>query len=294
MPTLQKGDRIHIVSPAKAIGSESVHFSKKHLENCGFVVTISDHCLGQHHYFSGTIEERKNDLQQAINDPDIKAILCARGGYGCVQLVDLIDWTPLLDHPKWIIGFSDVTVFHQRLFNLGLSSMHATMPLNFENNSEASLQTLVDAIQGKTYSISAPHETFNISGKASGRLIGGNLSILYSLLGTNDQVDFTGCILFIEDLAEQLYHLDRMLYALRKSGVLDQISGLIVGGMTHMKDTEIPFGQSYQEIILSHVEALQIPVAFEFPAGHLDDNRALIFGKSVHFTVEETGSRLDF
>jgi muramoyltetrapeptide carboxypeptidase len=284
---LQKGDLIYITAPAKAIESEHVFFAKKRLEDAGYKVLVSEHCLGQHHYFSGSDDERTRDLQYGIDHPEVKAILCARGGYGCVRIVDSIGWAGMLRHPKWLIGFSDVTVFHQKLQSLGVESIHGTMPLNFTENSEQALETLFHAIEGMNYSISSPSHTCNVKGKAEGTLLGGNLSILYSLLASDQKPDYRGSILFIEDLSEQLYHIDRIFHSLRKAGVLDQISGLIVGGMTEMKDTAIPFGKTLEEIILAHFQFKRIPICFEFPAGHIPDNRALILGRKVTLDVSE-------
>ncbi|MDG1147781.1 MAG: LD-carboxypeptidase [Crocinitomicaceae bacterium] len=291
---LKAGDLVEILAPAKSIEKIHVETAVKTLEKMGLNVRVSKHCLGQFNYFSGTISERLSDFQNAINDDEVKAIFCARGGYGCIQLVDKLQWANMLRHPKWIVGFSDVTVFHQKLGSMGLKSIHGTMPLNFALNSSQSLSTLNDALTGKTYSIKAEPSKYNTFGSASATLHGGNLSILYSLLGTDDCVDYTDSILFIEDLSEQIYHLDRMFYALAKAGVLNRIKGLIVGGMTDMKDTAIPFGMSYESVILSHFEYRKIPICFNFPAGHINDNRALILGANVEFNVNTTGSELLF
>ncbi len=289
IPFLQQGDKLAIVAPAKAIEESHVLFAKAFFEDKGYEVVVGRHCLGRHHYFSGNEAERTYDFQQALNDPSVKAIICARGGYGCVQIVDKIQWAAMLRSPKWIVGFSDVTVFHQRAQRYGLQSIHATMPLNFSENTEDALQTLCDALTQPSYRITAENSPYNHYGKAEGKLVGGNLSVLYSLLGTDDQIDFTETILFIEDLAEHLYAIDRMFYALSKVGALDKIKGLVVGGMTNMKDTAVPFGLSLEELILSHFEYRNIPIAFGFPAGHINDNRALRLGESVNLKVEKTG-----
>lgn len=293
-PALVPGDLILLVAPAKAIEAQHIYTAREFLLNAGFKVEISTHCLGSAHYFSGSRVERQEDFQWALDHPEAKAILCARGGYGCVQLVDDLDWTSFLRMPKWIIGFSDVTVFHQRAHLLNRGSIHGTMPLNFSENSDESLQTLLGALRGEAYSILAPAHPHNIQMDAEGILIGGNLSIVYALLGTNDQIDFEGKILFIEDVGEHLYAIDRMFYALKKSGALAKIKGLIVGGMTDMKDTAVPFGISLEELIQGHIAPLNIPLCFGFPAGHLVDNRALRFGDRVHLSVNSQGCRLEF
>ena len=287
IPPLKKGDTIAIVAPAKAIEKEHIDFAVDFFEQHGYKVLVGKNCLNQYHYFAGTDEERLSDFQEALDNPEIKAIICARGGYGCVRIVDEIQWASLLNHPKWIVGFSDVTVFHQRINILGLPSIHGTMPLNFKENSSEALTTLLQHLEGNHQAISISSHPMNIQGKAEGTLIGGNLSILYSLLGTDDEVNFQDAILFIEDLAEQLYHLDRMLFAFKKAGVFSQIKGLIIGGMTDMKDTAIPFGKSLEEIIVEHIKPFNIPLVFNFPAGHINDNRALVFGKEIRLEVEE-------
>lgn len=283
---LIQGSKIYITSPAKAIDEECVMLAKKFLENYGFEVMISEHCLGEHHYFSGTDEERLVDLQRALDDASIGAIWCARGGYGAVRIVDRLNWNNFKNRPKWFIGFSDITVFHNRLNRYNIPSIHATMPLNLNTNSLEAKDSFLDAITGKKLLYNYPSSQENVFGYSSGELVGGNLSILYSLLATNDNIEFTDKILFIEDVGEQLYNIDRMLYSLEKAGVLGKIKGLIVGGFTDLKDTASPFGMGYKEIIVSKLNK-NIPVAFDFPAGHIDDNRALIFGCEYYFEVNK-------
>jgi muramoyltetrapeptide carboxypeptidase len=290
---LKKGDTVAIVAPAKSIEKGVVDFAKTFLEDAGFKVKIGNHCLGSHNYFSGTDAERIEDFQTAINDEEVKAIICARGGYGCVRIVDRINWVSFLDHPKWIVGFSDVTVFHQRLTNLGVASLHATMPLNYKENSKESLTSLIGALAGEKFSYSWSVSKSNKLGMAEGEMVGGNLAVLCGLIGTTDMPDYCDKILFLEEVGEHLYALDRMFYQLEKSGILDQIRGLVLGGFTNTKDTETPFGKSLEEIILAHFQYRNIPVAFDFPAGHIDDNRALKFGKNTLFTVTEEKCSLD-
>ena len=291
---LNPGDLIEILAPAKSIEKTRVDAAVKTLKAMGFSVRVSKYCLGSYNYFSGTISERLSDFQNAIDDDEVKAILCARGGYGCVQIVDKIQWANMLRNPKWIIGFSDVSVFHQKLWGMGIKSIHGTMPLNFSDNSVESLSTLKSALTTNSYSIKSKQTKHDKAGSAKAILIGGNLSILYSLLGTDDHVDYNNSILFIEDLSEPIYHLDRMLYALSKAGVLSRIKGLVVGGMTDMTDTAVPFGMVYEEVILSHFEYRNIPLCFNFPAGHVNDNRAIIIGSEAELNVSSTGSELRF
>lgn len=234
------------------------------------------------------------DLQEGIDHPDVKAIWCARGGYGSIQLLDSLQWAQFIREPKWLIGFSDICVLHHKIQSVGIQSIHATMALNIEKNSAASKNRLKELLFGeKTPFAIAPHRQ-NKFGKAAGTLIGGNLSIVYSMLATPEHYDFSGAILFIEDLAEHLYHIDRMLYALSKNGALTQISGLIIGGLTDLEDTDIPFGKSVEELILAHFDYRKIPICFDFPAGHLDDNQALLLGAMVELEVSERQCLLSY
>lgn len=284
---LKPGDLIQIVAPAKAIEESHVAYAKEFFEQQGYRVVLGKHCTGQYNYFSGTDEQRTEDMQQAIDNPDVKAIICARGGYGVVRIIDRIQWANQLRNPKWIVGFSDITVFHQQLQKFEQKSIHATMPLNFRENSPESLTTLLQALEGNLSGIEFAGTPFNKKGIAAGELIGGNLSIVYSLLGTDIQPDYKGKILFLEDVGEQLYAIDRMFFSLKKAGVLDAISGLIVGGMTDLKDTTATtIGMTLEEIVLQHFHYRTIPICFGFPAGHLTDNRALVLGARVQFEVD--------
>lgn len=291
---LKKGDLIYITAPAKAIEKEYVMFAKDFFEKEGYKVQIADHCLGEFNYFSGTDEERLKDFQFGIDNDEVKVIICARGGYGCVRIVDRINWRKLLSSPKFVVGFSDITVFHNRLNELRLPSIHGTMPLNFKDNTPEALSTLLSALRKERYRIATEPSKHNQHGRGHGVVTGGNLSVLYSLLGTNDHVPLRDKILFIEDLGEPLYAIDRMLYAFHKSGELQHLQGLIVGSFTDLKDSEKPFGKSVEEIILEHVGHLNFPVAFNFPAGHINDNRALTFGQAADFSVNDKGAILKF
>ena len=285
IPFLQPGDLIAIVAPAKSIEKQLVLNAAAFFESKGYQVEIGDHCTGQFNYFSGTDVERTSDFQKAIDNPNVKAIVCARGGYGSIRILDRLNWAAFLRDPKWIVGFSDITVFHKQSQSLNMQSIHATMPLNFDENTPEALNSLLNALEGNELKVQIASSTSNKLGEAEGILLGGNLSIIHGLIGTDAQPDYTDGILFIEDLCEQLYHIDRIFYSFAKAGILDKINGLIVGGMTDLKDTLVPFGQSVEEIILSHFEYRKIPIAFNFPAGHIDDNRALIFGDKVALNV---------
>ena len=289
---MEKGDLIYIVSPAKSIDPESIYFAKKLIESWGFIAECGTNTLGEYNYFSGNDIDRAADFQLAIDHKEAKAILCARGGYGCVRIMDKLNWSNFEKSPKWLIGFSDITVMHHRAQRLSVMSMHATMPLNFQMNSREALETFRAALIGESFSIQAPPSSFNKIGSARGRLLGGNLSIVYSLLGTADAYDFKDSVLFIEDLSEQLYHIDRMLFALKKAGVFDEIKALVIGGMTDLKDTSPSFGMTYEEVILEKVKESSIPICFNFPIGHIDDNRAMIIGETVELEVGPHGASL--
>lgn len=288
IPFLNKGDKICLLSPAKAIEPALVFDAKDFWEQEGYLVEIGEFALGQDHYFSGDLPGRTSDFQHALDDDETKAIICNRGGYGCIQLLDRLNWSGFLKSPKWIVGFSDVTVFHQYLQQFEFKSIHATMPLNYTSNTPEALSSMKNVLQGKLPVYVLSVSPYNKKGQATGKLLGGNLSILYSLIGTEFQPDYSNCILFIEDLAEQLYHLDRVFYSFAKAGILRKIKGLIVGGMTDMKDTEIPFGKSYQEIILTHFQFHNIPILFDFPAGHINDNQALLLGEKITLEISES------
>ena len=286
-PPLKEGDLIYITAPAKATDSASVFFAKTFLEENGFRVLLSAHCLGAHRYFSGTDEERISDMQYGIDHPEVKAILCARGGYGCVRIVDEINWANMLREPRWVIGFSDISVFHHRLMRLGIQSIHGSMPLNFEKNTSDALGTMLTILRGERPVITCPASDSNKLGEADGILIGGNLSIVYSMLGTDDAYIFDHSILFLEDLSEQLYHLDRMFFALKKTGALSKIKGLIIGGMTDLEDTDNPTGLTIEEIVSQHFRYSQIPICYHFPIGHFSDNRSVIVGANVQLKVDK-------
>lgn len=284
---LHKGDRIRIVSPAGKVSKEKVLAGIELLQQVGYEVLIGNHVFDRHFQYAGTDHHRLADFQEALNDPQTKAIICARGGYGSVRLVDKLDFSPLLRYPKWITGFSDVTVFHTVMNKLQIASVHGAMPAFYlENKRPAkSFYSLIETLtQGISHLELAPH-ALNRDGRCSGQLVGGNLSILYSLQGSPWQLDTSGKILFIEDVAEYLYHLDRMMHNLRLAGQLKDLAGLVVGGFSEMKDNESPFGKTAFEIIREAVQDYHFPVCFDFPAGHIPRNLSLIMGATYSLEV---------
>lgn len=293
-PSLKPGDLVYLCAPAKAIEEHYIVAAELWLASQGFKSERSKHIGGRHHYFSGTTLERLADFQAGLDHPEAKAIWCVRGGYGSIQLLDGIQWAQFICEPKWLIGFSDICVWHHKIQHLGFQSIHGTMALNVEKNSAAALKSLSSALFGNETNIELPNNPMNKNGQATGTLIGGNLSILFSMLATPESYDFSDAILFIEDLAEHLYHIDRMMHALRKHGALDRIKGLIVGGMTDLEDTDVPFGMSLEELILSHFQYRKIPICFDFPAGHIDDNRAIILGSEIALFVDDSCARMSY
>lgn len=290
---LQKGDKIALIATARKISEAEITPAIQVLNSWGLEVVLGKNLFAIEHQFAGTIKQRTSDLQQALNNPEIKAIICARGGYGTVQLIDRIDFTYFIKHPKWIIGYSDVTVLHNHIHqNFGIPTLHATMPINFPTNTPEALNSLQDALFGKKLTYSCPYHSLNRLGKSEGQLVGGNLSIIYSLTGTASQIDTKNKILFLEDLDEYLYHIDRMMQNLKRAGMLTHLKGLVVGGMSDMNDNAVPYGKTAQEIIKDTVAEYNYPVAFDFPAGHLNDNKALIFGEIAQLLVEKKQTML--
>ncbi|MFD0862858.1 LD-carboxypeptidase [Sungkyunkwania multivorans] len=284
---LRTKDTVGIISTARKISMEEITPAIHLLNSWELTYKIGQSIGVEDHQYAGSDKERAIDLQRMLDDPEVKAIWCARGGYGTVRILDLINFSKFLEQPKWIIGYSDITVLHSHLQNFGVETLHATMPINVGKNTKEAIQSLKKALFGREFKIEIPPSELNRPGTCEGVLVGGNLSILYSLLGSPSAIDTKGKILFIEDLDEYLYHTDRMMMNLKRNGYLDQLAGLVVGGFTDMKDNTIPFGKNAHQIILDAVKEFGYPVCFNFPAGHLDDNRALRFGKKYMLKVKE-------
>lgn len=285
---LQKGDTVAIVATARKISLEELQPAIDIITVWGLKVVLSKNIFCVDNQFAGTDEERAADMQWALDDNNIKAVICARGGYGTVRVIDKLDFTKFVRHPKWIVGYSDITVLHQHVNqNYSIASLHATMPINFTVNEDAT-ESLRKALFGEELSYTIPAHALNRNGEASGELIGGNLSLTYALCGSKSDIDTKGKILFIEDLDEYLYHIDRMMMNLKRSGKLQDLAGLIVGGMSDMKDNAVPFGKTAEEIILDAVKEYNYPVCFNFPAGHIDRNLALVMGKKVDLKISSS------
>lgn len=296
-PYLKPGDKIGIISTARKIAREELQPAVECFEKQGFEIVFGKNLFMQENQFAGPDDARAEDLQLMMDNPEIKAILCARGGYGTVRIIDKLDFTIFKKQPKWICGFSDVTVLHSHIeHNLGIETIHSIMPVQLQKlggESEAA-KTLIKALKGDRLEYKCPAHELNRKGNAEGILVGGNLSILYSLLGSVSDIDTAGKILFLEDIDEYLYHIDRVMMALKRAGKLDRLKGLVIGGMSDMKDNAIPFGKTAEEIITDAVKEYDYPVCFNFPAGHIDDNCAVYLGRGVKLSVKEAESKLSY
>jgi muramoyltetrapeptide carboxypeptidase len=289
-PNLVKLDKIGILAPARCINFDEVHPSIRVFQKWGLEVELGTNIFRKCNQYAGKDEQRLADFQQMLDDDSIKAVICARGGYGSVRIIDRLDFSKFQRNPKWIVGYSDITVLHSHIHrHLGIETLHATMPINItsDENPDDSQETLKNALFGKIKSYSYPSTLLARSGEAEGVLIGGNLSILYSLMGSVSEVDTTGKILFLEDVDEYLYHIDRMMMNLKRAGKLSNLRGLIVGGMSRMNDNKVPYGKTANEIIAEAVAEYTYPVCYDFPAGHGETNLALILGRKVKLTIGE-------
>jgi muramoyltetrapeptide carboxypeptidase len=293
-PYLSPGDTIAIIATARKISREELNPAIKTFKDAGYEVELGHNIFKQHNQFAGTDEDRLEDLQWALDDENVKAVVIARGGYGTLRLIDGVDFTQFREKPKWIVGYSDVTVLHSHIHaHYKIQTLHATMPINFPKNEEA-VSSVLQALSGKLYSHSFDPHPLDRKGKTEGILIGGNLSLLYALSASASDINTTGKILFLEDLDEYLYHVDRMMMNLKRSGKLKDLAGLVVGGMSEMKDNAIPFGKTAEEIIIDAVSEYEYPVCFNFPAGHIDRNLAVYLGKSIKLDIGEKNNLIHF
>lgn len=294
---LKQGDKVAIVSTARKISSEELSAAIGIIEGWGLKVELGETIGSVDNQYGGSDVLRAKDFQAMLDRPDIRAVFCARGGYGTVRIIDKLNFTEFMKQSKWIIGYSDITVLHSHIHrHVGVPTLHANMPITYpaDGSENESTRSIWRALSGQSLSYDWSPAEFNRMGEAEGLLVGGNLSVLNSLLGSRSDIDTDGKILFIEDLDEYLYHIDRMMINFRRSGKLSKLKGLIVGGMSDMNDNEIPFGKNALEIIHEHVRKYEYPVAFGFPAGHIDDNRALIMGSSVSLNISDDICQLNF
>lgn len=293
---LKPGDTIAIVCPAGFLPAAKAKACINTLKKWGFKVTKGKTLGGKSkNYFSGSFEERLADLQNQIDDPSINAILCGRGGYGTTHLLDHIDWKKFKKNPKWIIGFSDITILHTYLLTeIGVAGIHGPMAnaFNEDNGINRYTLSLKDSLEGKPVHYTAKPHAQNRYGKATAPMVGGNLSLLAHAVGTNADVDTRGKILFIEDVGEQLYNVERMLLQLKRAGKLSKLKGLVVGGFTSNKDTDRPFGKNIEQVIYDVVREFKFPICFGFPISHEKENVAIIVGGTYHLDVSVHGTTL--
>lgn len=294
-PNLQKGDKVALVSTARKLTIDELQLGIEVIKSWELEPILGKNIFAIDNQFAGTTEERTSDFQEALDNPEIKAIICVRGGYGTVKIIDELDFTKFIKTPKWICGYSDVTVLHNHINqNIGIETLHSAMPLGFKDNTNEAIESLKNTLFGILPIYYCSANELNILGVAEGELVGGNLSIIYSLTGTKSQLNTNGKILFIEDLDEYLYHVDRMMMNLDRAGLLANLNGLVVGGMTDMNDNTVPYGKTAKEIIIDIVKKYNYPVCFDFPAGHVNDNRALIMGRKVQLKVTKEETELNY
>jgi len=286
-PYLKKGDKIAITCPAKKLPVPMADATQL-LESWGLEVVLGDTVDLSFHQFAGDDEQRARDMQRFVDDDSIKAIIAARGGYGTIRMIDKVDFSNFAKNPKWLVGFSDITVLHAHLFsNYNIQTIHGQMPVNIPDSSAKSLETLRKALFGENIRYEFHSLDHNRSGEAQGVLIGGNLSLLLAVAGSVSDMDYSGKILFIEDVGEYLYSIDRMIRTLDRAGKLKNLAGLIAGGFTEVKDNDIPFGQTVNQIIMDVVAGYNYPVCFDFPAGHVPDNRSVVLGRKINMVVND-------
>jgi muramoyltetrapeptide carboxypeptidase len=291
-PFLNKGDLILIVSPSGVVNKEAVSKGIKILEAAGFRVETAPNVFNAYYKFGATHPQRLADLQSALDDTEAKAIYCARGGFGITHILDDLDWTQFKKNPKWIIGFSDITALLHAAYQNGFCSLHASVVQGLPKLSEIYQQNIIKTLLGDFCNLEA-ESSFNKAGNATGQLVGGNLSLLMHQIGSESELDYSGKILFIEEVAEPLYHIDRMMLQLRRAGKLKDLAGLVVGQFTNISEDKSIYGQSVEEIILDHCKDFDFPIGLNFPFGHGEDNMPVVHGANIVFQVDESTAFLE-
>jgi muramoyltetrapeptide carboxypeptidase len=291
---LKKGDTVAILATARKIDETTLEPAVKLLESWGLHVVLGRSIGKEENQLAGPDWLRATDLQDMLDNPSIKAIWAAKGGYGTVRIIDRLDFAKFKKKPKWICGFSDVTVLHSHINNMGIETLHSLMAISAKSATPDAIETFRKALFGEKLDYKISRNDHNRNGKARGELVGGNLSVLYSIMGSKSQVDFKGKILFIEDLDEYLYHIDRMMMNLKRNGWFDGVKAVVIGGMTEMNDNEIPWGKDAHAIIQDVLKDYKFPVIYGFPAGHIKDNRAMIFGKTVSIDANNNDVTIKF
>jgi muramoyltetrapeptide carboxypeptidase len=298
-PYLKAGDTVAIVAPSGILKNREreVQQAVDLLKSWGLHAIVGKHVFSTSNHFAGTDAQRCADFQKAMDDPKISAIWCARGGYGTVRILDQLNYKKFKESPKWIIGYSDITALHNQVHNEGFQSLHAIMCVSLTKDLseiDNSIKTFKSALFGNPVNYDLEYSTYNRIGEASGQLVGGNLTILHTMLGSKESIDTTGKILFIEEIGEYKYHIDRMLQSMKRAGYFDNCNGLVVGDMSKMRKNTTPWGTSVEQLILDVLADYDFPIAFGMPAGHEKDNRALMLGKTVELVVHKDKSGLRF
>ena len=296
---LKAGDTVAIVAPSGILKNrnDEVQQAIDLLKSWGLHAVVGKHVFKKADHFAGTDDERCEDFQAALDDPKIKAIWSARGGYGTVRILDRLDYTKFKQHPKWIIGYSDITALHNQIHNEGYQSLHALMCVSLTKDGEGleeTIATFKKAIFGQPLSYTFEGSNYNKQGSVVAPIIGGNLTMLHTMLGSDTSIDPSGKILLIEEIGEYKYHIDRMLQSLKRAGYFDNCKGVIVGDMTKLRRNTTPWGKSIEQLILDAFEEYDFPIAFNAPFGHEKDNRALFLGRQVEMTVSKTKSTITF
>ncbi|MBD0831395.1 S66 peptidase family protein [Aestuariibaculum sediminum] len=298
-PYLKVGDTVAIVAPSGILKNrtDEIEEAKKLLISWGLHPVLGEHVFNQNNHFAGTDAERCEDVQNAMDNPSIKAIWCARGGYGAVRIIDKLDFTAFNKKPKWLIGFSDITALHNLFHIKGFETIHALMCTSLPDDLTTipeTIETFRKAIFGESLNYTLKGSNYNREGSVTAPVVGGNLSLLYSMLGSKTSIDTTGKILFIEEIGEYKYHIDRMLQGLKRAGYFDHCAGVLIGDMSRVKRNTTPWGTSVEQLIIDVLKDYNFPIAFNMPAGHEKDNRALILGKTVEFVVKTGQSTIIF
>ena len=293
-PTLKKGDTIAIVAPAGFLKEkDAIDEGIELMKEWGLHVVLGKHVYDQHNHFAGTDKNRAKDMQWAMDDPKIKAIWCARGGYGTVRIMEYLDFSKFKQRPKWLIGYSDISVLHNALYTMGIESIHGFMATSTSSFKDSKAEkSMKKALFGKKITYKVTSSTYNNMGVTSGRLIGGNLSLIASLLGTPYAINPENSILFIEDIGEHLYRIDRMMMSLKLNGFFENCKGIIIGGITNVPENDPPFGLSLEELVRDVVDDPNMPILFDFPSGHFANNKSLPFGRLVQLEIDDKKGKL--
>jgi len=298
-PHLKVGDTVAIVAPSGILKNRTAEIEKAKalLKSWGLHTVVGKHVFNQENHFAGTDDERCEDFQNALDDPKISAIWCARGGYGAVRILDKLDYSKFKKNPKWVIGYSDITALHSQIHNAGFESLHAMMCTSLQDDVETikeTISTFKAALFGTPLTYTLKGSNYNKTGTTSGKLVGGNLSILQTMLGSKTSINTSRKILFLEEIGEYKYHIDRLLQSLKRAGYFEHCNGIIIGDFTKIKKNTTPWGSSIEQLILDVLKDYDFPVAFNMHAGHAKDNRALILGRKVDLTVNNEQSTIVF